>query len=68
MPRALAAARRCGAETFNDLSSKFKGFAPGYNVFVIGAFASKPQAEAKLQSVKPCFPQAYLKQGEHLGE
>ena len=34
-----AAAKRCGARTFNDLSLKFRGFTPGFNVFVVGANA-----------------------------
>lgn len=66
--RVDAAAKRCGARTFNDLSGKFKGFAPGYNVFVIGAFATRGEAQAMADDVKPCFPGAYVKFGEHLGE
>jgi hypothetical protein len=69
LARVEAKARNCGVETFNDLSGKFKGFAPGYNAFVIrGAFASEEAALAKLSRVKPCFPDAYVKYGQHLGE
>lgn len=66
--RVEAAARRCGARTFNDESAKFRGFRPGVNVFVIGAFASRDLADAKARAVQPCFPGAYVKFGEHLGE
>ena len=53
---------------FNDLSEKFKGFAPGLHVFAVGAFATRDKAEAALAKTRPCFPGAYLKQAEHLGE
>ena len=67
--RIAAKARACGATTFNDLSGKFKGFAPGVNAFVVSsAFATREEAERKLATIRPCFPDAYLKQGEHLGE
>jgi hypothetical protein len=66
--RVNAAAGRCGFATFNDFSGKFEGFAPGYNVFVIGAYASKADAEGVLRLVRPCVPDAYLKRGRYLGE
>lgn len=66
--RTTALAARCGAETFNDFSSKFKGFAPGYNVFVVGAYATSAEAKDKLETLKPCFPDAYVKRGRYLGE
>jgi hypothetical protein len=68
LKRMSAAAARCGVETFNDFSGKFRGFAPGHNVFVLGAFASRARADAKAREVKRCFPGAYVKYGEHLGE
>ena len=63
-----ARAAACGLRTFNDFSGKFRGFAPGYNVFVIGAFATRPIANENLRLAKKCFPDAYVKYGEHLGE
>ena len=49
-------AARCGLKVFNDLSGKFRGFAPGSNVF------------EQLRAAQRCFPDAYVKQGRHLGE
>lgn len=63
-----AAAARCGLSTFNDLSVKFSGFTPGYEVFVIGAFRSKQEATRRLEMVRPCVPSAYLKFGRYAGE
>jgi hypothetical protein len=40
-----AAAALCKVQTFNDMSNKFRGFRPGYNVFVLGAFSSHAQAD-----------------------
>lgn len=61
-------AARCGLKVFNDLSGKFRGFAPGSNVFVVGAFATKARALEQLRAAQRCFPDAYVKQGRHLGE
>jgi hypothetical protein len=58
----------CSVQTFNDLSKKFRGFRPGYNVFVVGAFASRAQADRVRKAVNRCFPDAYIRYGEHLGE
>ncbi len=58
----------CHLQLFNDFSDKFRGFSPGYNVFVIGAFESKSVATDKLQQIRTCFPDAYAKYGEYLGE
>jgi hypothetical protein len=66
--RMNAAARRCGVRLFNDFSGKFRGFNPGVNVFVIGAYASRSRAQAMQAVAQPCFPGAYVKYGEHLGE
>jgi len=63
-----AAAARCHLDTFNDLSAKFRGFAPGFNVFVIGAFASLTAADRLAREARRCFPDAYVKYGEYLGE
>jgi len=61
-------AEPCGLKVFNDLSGKFRGFAPGRNVFVVGAFLPKPRAEEQLRAARPCFPDAYLKYGSYAGE
>jgi hypothetical protein len=66
--RVNSAATGCGVRTFNDISGKFLGFEPGYNIFVIGAFASRPKAEKAAISVRECFSDAYVKYGEYLGE
>ena len=66
--RVEAAAARCGFRTFNDHSSKFSGFKPGYNVFVIGAYRSRADAEHVRAGVRSCFPTAYLRQGNYAGE
>ncbi len=63
-----AAAARCGVKTFNDFSGKFRGFAPGYNVFVLGAYPSKTHANDIANAVRRCFEGAYVKYGEYLGE
>jgi hypothetical protein len=63
-----AAAASCGVRTFNDFSAKFLGFQPGYNVFVVGAFASRRRADGVKNSIEKCFPGAYVKYGKYLGE
>jgi hypothetical protein len=63
-----AAAARCGVQAFNDFSSKFQGFKPGYNVFVLGAYASQARANSVASTVRRCFEEAYVKYGEYLGE
>jgi hypothetical protein len=66
--RVNAIVARCGFETFNDFSAKFDGFRPGYNVFVIGAYARRSDADAVRRLVRPCIPDAYVKYGRYLGE
>jgi len=66
--RASGAAHRCGMSTFNDLSSKFRGFAPGYMVVVIGPFAEKADAARSQQRVNGCISGSYVKYALHLGE
>jgi curved DNA-binding protein CbpA len=66
--RASSAAHRCGLGTFNDFSSKFRGFAPGYMVVVIGPFADKVGAARSQQQVNRCVPRTYVKYAQHLGE
>lgn len=58
---------RCGFQAFNDFSSKF-GFVPGYIVFVLGAYASRAEAQAVLQQARRCVPDAYIKRGAYAGE
>jgi hypothetical protein len=66
--RMSATAARCHLHLFNDQSGKFRGFASGHNVFVVGAFASRTKADGKLREARRCFPGAYVKFGEWLGE
>jgi cell division septation protein DedD len=66
--RASGAAHRCGMGAFNDFSSKFRGFAPGYMVVVIGPFADKAEAARSQQQVKGCVSGTYVKYAQHLGE
>jgi hypothetical protein len=66
--RVNAEAALCSVQPFNDLSNKFRGFRPGYNVFVVGAFASHAQADRVRKAVTQCFPDAYIRYGKHLGE
>jgi hypothetical protein len=68
LQRVSAAARRCGLRPINDDSAKFAGFRPGLNVFVVGAFASRPEAERTQAIAQRCFPGAYVKQARYLGE
>ena len=66
--RASSAAHRCGMGAFNDFSSKFRGFAPGYMVVVIGPFADKADAARSQQQVNRCVARTYVKYAQHLGE
>lgn len=66
--RMQSIAASCNLPIFNDLSAKFRGFTPGYNVFAIGAFESKSIANDNLQQVMICIPDAYVKYGEYMGE
>ena len=65
--RASGAAHRCGTGAFNDFSSKFRGFAPGYVVVVVGPFADKADAARSQQQVKGCVSGTYVKYAQHLG-
>ena len=65
--RASCAAHRCGMGTFNDLSSKFRGFAPGYMVVVIGPFTDKAEAARSQQRLNGCIAKTYVKYAQHLG-
>jgi hypothetical protein len=63
-----APAARCGLRSFNDFSVKFRGFQPGYNVFVVGPYTSRGDADAAVIVARRCIPDAYVKYGEYLGE
>jgi hypothetical protein len=66
--RASSAAHRYGMGAFNDFSSKFRGFGPGYMVVVIGPFADKADATRSQQQVNRCVSRTYVKYAQHLGE
>lgn len=66
--RAEAAARRCGLQPYQDFSSKFRGFVPGYAVVVVGAFSSQSRARSVLAQARRCVPDAYIKRGAYAGE
>jgi hypothetical protein len=59
---------RCGLQTFNDFSAKFRGFAPGFNVFLVGPYASRVEADQIVILARRCIPDAYVKYGEYAGE
>jgi hypothetical protein len=75
--RVRAAAARCHVKTYNDFAFKF-GFTPrsDLNVFVLsgnrhisdGLFATIEIAQRKANSVRRCFPDAYIKWGHVPGE
>ncbi len=58
----------CGLHPFNDFSSKFAGFAPGFQVVVDGAYATKSEAESVQSAASGCVPDAYVKWARYLGE
>jgi hypothetical protein len=62
------AARRCGLQPFQDFSSKFRGFSPGYSVVVVGAYNSRLEAERVLLQARRCLPEAYIRRGAYAGE
>ncbi|EHP90323.1 SPOR domain-containing protein [Methylorubrum extorquens] len=66
--KASAAVRRCGLAPFNDFSGKFRGFAEGHDVVVVGPYRTRAEADAVLRRLKPCVPDAFVKQGRYLGE
>ncbi len=58
----------CGLHPFNDFSSKFAGFAPGLQVVVDGAYATRSEAEKVRSAASRCVPDAYVKRARYLGE
>lgn len=61
-------AAACGVQPFNDLSMKFAGFAPGYEVVVLGPYGSPARASSVLGNVRRCVPGATLRQARYAGE
>ena len=59
---------RCGLRPFNDFSSKFAGFRPGFQVVVDGAYATRSEAESVRSRASQCAPDAYVKRAHYLGE
>src|SRR5258708_40281416 len=57
------AAARCGLRAFNDLSVKFRGFQPGYNVSVVGPYGSRAEADTILVVARRCIPDSYVQYG-----
>ena len=66
--RISATMAKCGLTTFNDFSGKFRGFRPGFNVFVVGPYPRQDDANATVAVAKKCMPDAYVKYGEYVGE
>lgn len=66
--RMRASLARCGLEPYSDFSSKFSTFRPGLMVHVLGAYASKAQAERVRAQALPCASGAYLKAARYAGE
>ena len=58
----------CGLRPFNDFSSKFDGFKPGFQVVVDGAYATRSEAESVRSAASGCAPDAYVKRARYLGE
>lgn len=65
-----AKARPCGLRYFNDHSGKWLGFSEGRTAFVSRGmpFPSRTQAEGERRRIRQCFPDAYVKYGQYLGE
>jgi hypothetical protein len=62
------AASRCDPSVGAEYSSKMRGFRPGFVVTLAGPFHSRDAAERALERVRPCAPDAYVKQAEEGGE
>jgi hypothetical protein len=66
--RIMSDARRCGIAPFQDFSSKFSLFSPGYMVIVSGAYASRAAADAVASKAVRCIEGAYVKHSIYAGE
>lgn len=64
----LGRMRPCGLKPYYDFSSKFSGFRPGLMVYVLGAYATRAEADYVREAASACSPAAYLKQGRYAGE
>jgi hypothetical protein len=64
----LARMRVCGLKPYYDFSSKFSGFRPGLMVYVLGAYATRAEADYVREAASACSPAAYVKQGRYAGE
>ena len=65
---ALQRLEGCGLHPFNDFSSKFNGFRPGFLVVVDGPYATRNEAEGVRSAASQCVPDAYVKWAHYLGE
>ena len=67
--REVGAARRkaasCGYEIMVDQAARFDGFDANRMAFVAGGFPDRDAASAALARLRPCFADAYLKQGRY---
>lgn len=66
--RIMAAARRCGLAPFQDFSSKFSLFSPGYLVVVDGAYPSRARADAVASKAVRCLDGAYVRNSIYAGD
>jgi hypothetical protein len=66
--RIMTDARRCGLAPFQDFSSKFSLFSPGYMVVVTGAYASRAAADVVASKAVRCIDGAYVKHSIYAGE
>jgi hypothetical protein len=66
--RTIGTAYLCGFSAFNDYSSRFAGFTPGYMIVVIGPHSQKSEAERVQQQVSACAPGAYIKFANRRGK
>lgn len=66
--RASSDVARCGLEPFSDFSVKFIGFGEGFDVVVVGGYATRAAAETDLARLRPCVPTAYIRKGTYAGE
>lgn len=60
--------RRCGVEGMTAPSSAFNTFQPGLTVVVVGPYPDPGIAARYLDQVRPCAPDAYLKEATYADE
>lgn len=61
-------AQSCGERPFNDVSEKFTGFAPGFDISVLGAYPTRARAEAARSRIGACVPGTYIRRARYAGE